>query len=88
MGNKVVTLPESPKGEELEDYIAALFQASGHFVEKQIIERDPADILELDIFATDYGPDEVVRRLVEVKGGKWGFTDLFKVVGWMEYLGP
>ncbi|MEU9083422.1 hypothetical protein [Streptomyces sp. NPDC048357] len=87
MGNKVVTLPESPKGEELEDYIAALFQASGHFVEKQIIERDPADILELDIFSTDYGPEQAVRRLIEVKSGKWGFTDLFKVVGWMQYLG-
>ncbi|MFF5939018.1 hypothetical protein [Streptomyces sp. NPDC012508] len=63
MGNKVVTLPEIPKaGEDLEDYIAALFQASGHFVEKQIIERDPADILELDIFATYYGPDEALRR--------------------------
>lgn len=87
MGNKVVTLPEIPKaGEDLEDYIAALFQASGHFVEKQIIERDPADILELDIFATYYGPDDALRRLIEVKGGRWGFTDLFKVVGWMQYL--
>ncbi|MFD5891708.1 hypothetical protein ACFWHQ_37905 [Streptomyces sp. NPDC060334] len=72
MGNKVVTLPESPKGEELEDYIAALFQASGNFVEKQIIERDPADILELDIFSTNYGPEQAVRRLIEVKSGRWG----------------
>ncbi|MFI2380482.1 hypothetical protein ACH5AO_36425 [Streptomyces sp. NPDC018964] len=87
MSTKVVTLPESPKGEELEDYIAALFQASGHFVEKQIIESDPSDILELDIFATYYGPEEAVQQLIEVKSGKWGFTDLFKVVGWMEYLG-
>lgn len=28
-----------------------------------------------------------MRLLIEVKGGKWGFTDLFKVVGWMQYLG-
>ncbi|WP_345045973.1 hypothetical protein [Streptomyces sannanensis] len=82
-----MTLPDIPKaGEELEDYIAALFQASGHFVEKQIIESDLADILELDIFATGYGPEKAVRRLIEVKGGGWGFTDLFKVVGWMRYL--
>ncbi|MEV5778709.1 hypothetical protein AB0L49_47285 [Streptomyces antimycoticus] len=87
MSKKVVTLPDIPKaGEELEDYIAALFQASGHFVEKQIVESDPADILELDTFATDYGSEKAVRRLIEVKGGKWGFTDLFKVVGWMQYL--
>jgi hypothetical protein len=85
--SKGVSLPEIPgSGDELEDYIAALFQASGHFVEKQIVEADPADLLELDIFATDYASAEVVRRLVEVKGGKWGYTDLFKVVGWMTYL--
>ncbi|MEU1628181.1 hypothetical protein ABZ746_23195 [Streptomyces sp. NPDC020096] len=87
MSKKVVTLPGIPgAGEELEDYVAALFQASGHFVEKQIVESDPADLLELDIFVTDYAPEQIVQRLIEVKGGKWGFTDLFKVVGWMRYL--
>ncbi|MFI9495663.1 MULTISPECIES: hypothetical protein [Streptomyces] len=87
MSEKVVTLPDIPgAGEELEDYIAALFQASGHFVEKQIVESDPADLLELDIVTTDYTGEEAVRRLTEVKGGKWGYTDLFKVVGWMQYL--
>lgn len=87
MSKKVVTLPDIPgTGDELEDYVAALFQASGHFVEKHIVERDPADLLELDIFATNYATDPVVRRLIEVKGGKWGYTDLFKVVGWMRYL--
>ncbi|MCX4547520.1 tyrosine-type recombinase/integrase [Streptomyces sp. NBC_01500] len=87
MSEKVVTLPDIPgAGEELEDYIAALFQASGHFVEKQIVESDPADLLELDIVTTDYTGEEAVRRLTEVKGGKWGYTDLFKVVDWMQYL--
>jgi hypothetical protein len=87
MDRRVVTLPEIPgAGEELEDYVAALFQASGHYVEKQIVESDPADLLELDIVTTDYAPEEAVQRLIEVKGGKWGYTDLFKVVGWMQYL--
>ncbi|MFI5534606.1 hypothetical protein ACIA8O_39335 [Kitasatospora sp. NPDC051853] len=87
MSKKVVELPEIPgAGEELEDYIAALFQASGHFVEKQIVESDPADLLELDIVTTDYAHEQATRRLIEVKGGKWGYTDLFKVVGWMRYL--
>ncbi|MFE9552513.1 hypothetical protein ACFYOD_03325 [Streptomyces sp. NPDC006703] len=54
-------------------------------MENQITESDPADIRELDIFATDYGPEKAVRRLIEAKGGGWGFTDLFKVVGWMKY---
>jgi hypothetical protein len=87
VSQKGVSLPDIPgAGDELEDYIAALFQASGHFVEKQIVEADPADLLELDIFTTDYAPEEMVQRLIEVKGGKWGYTDLFKVVGWMTYL--
>ena len=82
-----VTLPDIPgAGDELEDYVAALFQASGHFVEKQIVEYAPTAILELDVFTTDYASKKPLRRLTEVKGGDWGYTDLFKVVGWMRYL--
>ncbi|MEV7395688.1 hypothetical protein [Aeromicrobium sp. NPDC092404] len=84
---KTVSLPEIPgSGDELEDYVAALFQASGHFVEKQVVEADPLDLLELDIVTTMYSKTKFAKRLVEVKGGKWGYGDLFKVVGWMEYL--
>ncbi|WP_028813591.1 hypothetical protein [Streptomyces flavidovirens] len=73
MSKRVVKLPDIPgAGEELEDYIAALFQASGHFVEKQIVESDPADLLELDIVTTDYAGEQASRRLIEVKGGKGG----------------
>ncbi len=69
MSRRVVELPDIPgAGEELEDYVAALFQASGHFVEKQLVESDPADLLELDIVSTDYTHDEAVRQLIEVKG--------------------
>ncbi|MFE3525345.1 hypothetical protein ACFXOD_27695 [Streptomyces sp. NPDC059161] len=87
MGNKVVALPENPQGEALEDYKAALFQASGHFVEKQIIESDPADILELGIFATDYGPEKEVGRLIEAKGGGWGLHRPFQGGGVDEVSG-
>lgn len=87
MNRKVVELPDIPAaGEELEDYVAALFQASGHYVEKSIVGSDPADIFELDIVTTDYAHERPRRRLTEVKGGGWGYTDLFKVVGWMQYL--
>jgi hypothetical protein len=87
MSRRVVELPDIPgAGEELEDYIAALFQASGHYVEKSIVASDPADLFELDIVTTDYAHEGTMRRLIEVKGGGWGYTDLFKVVGWMQYL--
>jgi hypothetical protein len=82
-----VTLNEIPEpGDDLEDYVAALFQAAGFFVEKNLTQRDPMEVLELDIVATDYGSEERRSILAEVKGGGWGFPDLFKLVGWMRYL--
>jgi hypothetical protein len=73
-------LPETPT--ELEDFVAALFQASGHYVENNI----HAEELELDLVATDYAqvPPDVI--LGEVKSGSWGYGELFKLVGWMRYL--
>lgn len=73
-------LPETPV--ELEDFVAALFQASGHFVEKNI----HAEELELDLVATNYAEDPPIVTLGEVKSGGWGYGELFKLVGWMRYL--
>lgn len=77
--------PTSPH--ELEDYVAALFQSAGFFVEKNITESDPTDVLELDIVATDYAHDIPESSIAEAKSGGWGFNDIFKVAGWMRYLG-
>lgn len=39
-----VTLSEIPEpGDDLEDYVAALFQPAGFFVEKNLTERDPSN---------------------------------------------
>ena len=80
-----VSLPDLPKEEEFEDYISALFQSSGYYIERNIIERDVEDVLELDIVITDYGSFPPKIKLLEVKSGKWGFRDMFKVKGWMDY---
>jgi hypothetical protein len=83
-----VELPAVPAaGRELEDYVAGLFQAAGYFVERGIHERSFTDILELDAVATRYDAPTPTSILVEAKGGRWGFPDVFKVVGWMQYLG-
>lgn len=83
----VITLTEIPNaGDDLEDYVAALFQAAGYFVEKNVTERDPKDILELDLVATTYSGHAPVSILCEAKGGEWGWPDVFKVLGWMRYL--
>jgi hypothetical protein len=83
-----VALPSVPAaGRELEDYVAGLFQAAGYFVERGIHERSITDVLELDAVATSYESPVPTSILVEAKGGRWGFPDVFKIVGWMHYLG-
>jgi hypothetical protein len=87
MSTTAVLLTDVPQpGDDFEDYVAALFQASGYFIEKNIVERNPDDVLELDAVATDMSSVEPKSALIEAKGGKWGYPDIFKLVGWMMYL--
>lgn len=82
-----VELTEIPEpGDDLEDFVAALYQSAGYFVEKSLQERAPDEVLELDLVATYYSPKSSAAVLAEVKGGGWGYPDVFKVVGWMNYL--
>jgi hypothetical protein len=80
-------LAKDPKGWELEDFIAAYFVSSGYYVETGVTERNPDDILELDIVRTDYREEPEQRYPVEVKSGGWGLGDVFKFYGWTRYLG-
>jgi hypothetical protein len=81
-----VSLPDLPKGKEFEEYISAFFQSGGYYIERNIIERGTEEILELDIITTDYRSSPPEIKLFEVKSGDWGFPDLFKLRGWMDYL--
>jgi len=81
-----VSLPDLPKGKEFEEYISAFFQSSGNYIERNIVEREIEEVLELDIITTDYYPSPPEIKLIEVKSGNWGFADLFKIRGWMDYL--
>jgi len=80
-------LVNDPKGLELEDFVAAHFVSRGCYVETGIKERKPAEILELDIFWSDYRRDPPERHPVEVKSGDWGLGEVFKFFGWTRYLG-
>ncbi len=82
----VIHLPKLPEGTEFEEYISACLQLGGYYIERNIIERDVEEILELDIILTNYDTSVPEITLVEVKSGDWGFRDLFKVNGWMNYL--
>lgn len=85
MAVKLTDIPAA--GADFEDYVAALFQAAGFYVEKNMVQREPSEVLELDFVATDYRKKQPRSILGEVKGGKWGYPDIFKVIGWMTYLG-
>ncbi len=82
-----ITLGDAPgTAKQLEDYLAALFQASQHYVEKNITEKDFTQVLELDVVATSYAGAIPSTVLAEAKSGDWGFPDAFKLYGWMNYL--
>lgn len=81
-----ISLPDIPKEKEYEDYIAAILQSGGYYLERGVINRIKCDVLELDIVTTKYYEDHYERTISEIKSGKWGLSDVFKVKGWMDYL--
>jgi hypothetical protein len=84
--SKPIKLESNPIEYDYEDYISAYFQSGGLYVERSIIHRETEEILELDIITTDFLEDSATKNLVEIKSGKWGFSEIFKVKGWLVYL--
>lgn len=82
----MATLPKDPKGWELEDFVSAHFVSRGCYVETGIKERNPDEILELDVVWTDYRKARPEKHPVEIKSGDWGLGDVFKFYGWTRYL--
>ena len=81
-------LDSSPKKEDFEDYVAAFLQCGGFYTEKSVIDRGEEEMLELDIMAWKPSSGPPQHTLFEIKSGKWGFADIFKVLGWKIYLEP
>lgn len=86
MTSRKIRLPHLPKGREFEEYVSSCLQMGGFYIERNIVERDIEEVLELDIILTNYSTQVPDVTLVEAKSGKWGFSDLFKMSGWMNYL--
>lgn len=80
-----ILLPEFPLGTEFEDFIAAHLQCDGLYVERNLIERDVEEVLELDIITTSYKDIIPNVKLYEIKSGGWGFSEIFKIKGWLSY---
>ena len=87
--SSAVTLPKIPKNRSYEDYLSARLNAGGYYLERGVQMNEGGDILELDIVINEFQKDtEVKKSIVEVKSGRhWGFPEIFKIKGWMSFLG-
>ncbi len=85
--DETLTLPLIPKDYTYEDYVAAVLNVGGYYLERGIHKREKSDILELDIVTNKFSPDGVEKSISEIKSGGWGFPEIFKVRGWLDYLG-
>jgi hypothetical protein len=83
-----ISHPKQPNASQYEDCVAAALNACGYFVETRVrLENKSSQLLELDIVATPSGDTFINRELIEVKSGGWGFKDIFKIYGQMNFLG-
>lgn len=87
MADTKLTLPDLPRDEFYEDYVAAVLSIGGLFLERRLILNKPVNILELDVVTTKIDASTVEKTLSEIKSAGWGLTDVFKVRGWLDYLG-
>jgi hypothetical protein len=87
VSKRPVDLPKFPDGKEFEEYVSAYLQCGPVYIERNIVEREEQEVLELDIIGTDYSKAPPHVRLFEIKSGSWGFADIFKIYGWLNYLG-
>lgn len=84
--DKHLRLPQIPQGEYYEDFIASMLCIGGFYIEKRIEMLEPINILELDVVSTKLSSDGIDKTLIEIKSGKWGMPDVFKVRGWLDFL--
>lgn len=82
-----INLPLIPKDYAYEDYVASVLNAGGYYLERGIHKREKNDILELDIVTNKFTETGVEKTISEIKSGGWGFPEIFKVRGWLDYLG-
>ena len=80
-------LPTIPKNAYYEDYVAAILNAGGYYLQRSIHDYvSGLEMLELDILASKITSEEVKNTVLEIKSGGWGIKDVFKVYGWLNYL--
>ncbi len=82
-----ITLPKNPAEAQYEDLVCACLLCLGYFIEPRIKLREGGvEVLEMDVVATPSDAEYLNRVLVDAKSGAWGFSDVFKVSGWVNFL--
>lgn len=80
-----IRLPIAPIELDYEDMVIAALIGLGYYVEGRLIFKDGGEeILEFDAIATPTNNYQQ-RYVVEVKSGKWGNGDIFKLAGQVQY---
>lgn len=82
-----IKLPKKAFKEDYEDQIFALLLSQGYYIERRLVlKKGSEEILEFDAVATPAN-DCLARKVVEVKSGQWGASDIFKLYGQVIYRG-
>lgn len=76
-----IRLPKNAKELDYEDQICSILHAHGYYLETRLVlKKGSEEVLEFDALATPTN-DYQNRKVVEVKSGKWGVSDIFKLYG-------
>ncbi|GEM_PF-3902573 len=80
-----IRLPKDAKEYDYEDQVCSLLHAHGYYLETRLVlKKGSEEVLEFDALATPTN-DYQNRKVVEVKSGKWGISDVFKLYGQVLY---
>lgn len=83
----IITLPKEPNGHQYEEAMAAAVRSIGYFTEtRTILDHDGREVLELDVVASPATEAFAARILLDAKRSSAGFSDIFKIYGWREFL--
>jgi hypothetical protein len=77
----MIRLPSEAREDDYEDQICSILQSRGYYIETRLIlKKGTEEVLEFDAVATPTS-NYKKPKIVEVKSGSWGLSDIFKLYG-------
>lgn len=81
-----IQLPDIPKNEFFEDYVASIFKSSGYYADIGLKKREGFEVTEVDVVATCYDHALPSIIVIEAKSGDWHMKDIMALLGQKCYL--